>query len=297
VARRGSSLVVGGPGDEPLLLAGPPRHLTGRIDVHNHGEASVVLRDAGLRDPSGTLQLQPARHKLAPIVLRPDQGGSVPLSLAVDPATPPGVHDAELDLAGGTRSVQLHVAEVVDLAVLPRSLVVANRPGVAQRKQLTVANEGNVAFAIGDPGTVPLFDELRRSQVRRLLIEPLLDRKRPDVEALVVSLLAVVREDEETAPRLEVRIAGGPAELAPGETRLVELEITLQEGLPARGRYAGRIPVLTRDVDVVVVTSGGPVQATTPEAAPRRARRSPADAGKPARRAGGTTPARRGGRS
>lgn len=293
------SLVVGGSEDEPLVFAGPPGELTGRIHLHNPSDAKVVLRDAGLKDPSGTLRLSSARHALAPVVLRPDQGGSVPLSLAVHPATPPGEHTAELDLGGRTREVVLHVAEVFDLTVVPVSLVVANRLAETLTKQLIVTNDGNVAFTLADPGTVPLRDDLALDRVRRLAIEPLLGPEKPDLEALIVALLAVVHQEDARLGDLEVRIGGGPVELQPGETKDVTLEITLQDELPISGRYRGRVPVLTRNVDVIVVASGGPVQETGEDAAPKRRRRRAADAEKPARRgaAGAKKPARRGAKS
>jgi len=286
------SLVVGRSEDEPLVFAGPPSELTGLIHLHNPSDANVVLRDAGLKDPSGALRLPSARHVLEPVVLRPDQGGSVPLSLAVDPATPPGDHAAELDLGGRTRPVVLHVVEVLDLTVQPDTVVVVNRPGIEQRKRLIVANDGNVAFTLGDPGTVPLRDDVRRDRVRRFGLEPWLGREQPDLEALVVALLVAVREEEAGLGRLDVRIGGGPVELRPGETAAVELVITLQGDVPAGGRYRGRVPVLTQDVDVIVVASGGPVE----EEPPTRSRRQAAEAGRPARPSAGTQkPARRGG--
>lgn len=273
-------LVVGGSENEPVVFSGPPDELTARIDIHNPSKAKVVLRDAGLRDPSGALRLPTARQALDPVVLRPDQGESVPVSIAVDPTTPPGEHTAELDLGGRTQTVVLHVAEVLDLTVAPDVLVVVNSPGVAQTKRVVVSNEGNVPFALADPGPAVLRDDVPSGQVRRVAIEPFPGREEPDLEALVVAVLAVVREEERGQGRVEVTIRGGEVQLQPGETKPVDLEFTLQEELPAGGRYRARVPVLTRDVDVVVVTSGGPVK----EEAPKRRSRRTADTDKPKRR-------------
>src|SRR5437588_5902829 len=98
------SLVVGSSEDEPLVLAGPPGELTGQVRLHNPGDAKVVLRDAGIKDPSGVLRLPSARHPLEPTVLRPDQGDDVPLSISVDPSTPPGDYDVELEVGGRSRA-------------------------------------------------------------------------------------------------------------------------------------------------------------------------------------------------
>lgn len=277
-----SSLVVGGSEDEPLVLAGPPRELTGRIQLHNPGDAKVVLRDAGLKDPSGLLRLPSSRHSLQPLVLRPDQGGSVPISIAVDPATPPGGYRAELELAGRSQPVVLHVAEVFDLSVQPRSLVVVNQSGVPQKKRLIITNDGNVAFTLGDLGTVDLREDLPSNRVVRVAVESLLDHEKLDLQALVVALLAVAREEDGRLGSLQVLARDGQVELRPGETKAVELEITLQDELPLNRRYRGRLPVLTRDVDIVVVASATPVQEQTP----RRARQRAAGKKRPPRKGG-----------
>jgi len=268
-----SLVVVGASEDEPLVLSGPPGEIKGQIQLHNPGDAKVVLRDAGINDPSGVLRLPSARHPLAPFVLRPDQGGSVPLSIAVDPSTPPGDYHVELEVGGRSRQAVLHVHELFDLSVEPRTLVVANQTGSAQAKRLTVRNDGNVAFTIGDPGTVDLRDDMPRDRdVVRLTLEPLLNlnRDNPDLEALVVALLAAAREEPERVGSLAVRTRGGKIDVQPGETKAVELEITLEHELPPNRRYRGRLPILTRDVDVVVVASGGPVQGATPVRPPRK---------------------------
>jgi len=276
-ARR-ASLVVGGADDEPVVLSGPPRALTGRIALHNASDAKVVLRDAGLTDPSGVLRLPVARHRVAPLVLRPDQTGSLPLSIAVDPTTPPGEYSAELDVGGRSPAVVIHVAEDFNPTVRPRSLVIANRPGVEQAKQIIVSNDGNVPFTVGDPGSVELWDDARADRIRRLVVEPLSGHETVDLEAVVVAVLAAAREDQPRAGEAEVRLRDGPVELRPGETRALDATVTLAAELPDTGRFRGRMAVLTRDVDLIVVATGGPIVDEPP--APKRARRAPAGGGR-----------------
>jgi hypothetical protein len=267
------SLVVVSPENEPLVLAGPPKELSGRIDLHNAGDAKVVLRDAGLTDHSGLLRLPTERHTIETLVLRPDERGSLPLELAIDPTTPPGEYHAELDVGGRSRRVVLQVVEVVDLTVEPRSLVIENRRGAAQRKRLLVRNDGNVPFAVGDPVTVDLREDRPRDRGLRVALEPLVRRTKPDLDELVVALLAVAREEERLGS-VEAR-ADAQVEVRPGETAALELELTLIDELPATRRYRGRLPVVTRDVDVIVLVSGPAAEEPPPadEARPTRRRK------------------------
>jgi hypothetical protein len=277
------TLVVGGSEDEPLVLSGPPTDLTGRIELHNPSDAKVVLRDAGLRDPSGVLTLPTARAAVQPLVLRPDQGGTLPLAVAVDPATPPGEYSAEIEVGGRSRPVVLRVAEVFDLRVEPRRLVVLNRPGVAQTKRLVVTNEGNVPFTLGDPVTVDLRRDPPRERTLRVALEPFLRTEEPELKDLVVAMLAIAREEERLG---ELQVRGErQVEVRPGETTALDVEITLYDELPPTRRYRGVLPVLTRDVDVVVVPSRGPEPA---EKTPQRRRRTTTTTKRPPPKRGAT---------
>ena len=195
--------IIAAPEGEPLVLSGPPQDLTGRVELHNPGKVNVVIRDAGLNDPSGVLISRPLRHALPTFVLHPDQGRSLPLTVALDKKTPPGVYHVDLDLAGRSRSAVLNVTEVFDLRVQPKSFVVGNLAGMVQRKQFMVANEGNVAFTIGDIGQVDLKDDMVWDRTLRLAVEQIIDRTTLDIEELVVAVLRVARENAYRIPVLK----------------------------------------------------------------------------------------------
>jgi hypothetical protein len=274
--------IVAAPEDEPLVLSGPPGDLTGRVALHNPGDVNLVLRDAGLKDPSGVLTILPLRHTLPALVLRPDQGRVVPLRAAVDPATPPGEYHATLELAGRSRPAVLHVVEVFDLTIRPQSLVVVNRPGRAQRKRVVVTNRGNVTFSIGDLGDVELKDDMIWERAVRVAVEPWAGREDFKIEELVVAVLRVARDEAFRVGCLSVRSLAGQVDVAPGETAAIDLEITLREALPSNGRYRGRAALLTQDLELVVVSSSEPaVPAEKAEKAAAAPKKTPKRQGGP----------------
>jgi hypothetical protein len=264
VAEHVSYDIIVAPEGEPLVLAGPPGQLTGQVDLHNPGDVNVVLRDAGLSDPNGVLTTRSWRQSLSPLVLRPYQECRVPLTIAVDPTTPPGEYRAELELAGWSRPVVLHVVEVFALTVRPQLFVVMNIPGQPQRKRLIVTNEGNVAFSIGDIGDVNLEDDMISNRTVRVALESWSESVNPEIEGPVLALVRVGREGSYLADGLFVRTLGGKVDVAPGETTAIDLEITLRTELPHNSRYRGRAPLLTRDLEIIVVSSGGPVDGEAP---------------------------------
>jgi hypothetical protein len=244
------------PDDEPLVLAGPPRKLTGQIDLHNTGDASVVLRDASVHDPSGVLRARPGRQSFSPVVVRAHQQQRGPVSISLDPLTPPGEYHAEIEVAGGTRPVILHVTESIDVAVHPQSIVVLNQQG-AQRRRVVVTNEGNVSFAIGDLGDVDLENDLLPDRTR-LALEPVTQGVQPvarDLDGPVFVLVRLAPADAVRERGLSVRAHGPAVTVKPGDTAVIELDITVQAELPPNSRYRGRAALLTRDLEFVVVSS------------------------------------------
>src|SRR5262249_6776752 len=160
--------------------------------------------------------------------------------------------------------VVLHVAEVFALTIRPQSFVVMNLPGQPQRKRLIVTNEGNVAFAIGDIGSVDLEDDMLWDRPVRVALEAWREKTPAESAEPVLALIRVEREGSYLPDGLFVHTLSGKVDVAPGETTAIDLEITLRTELPRNSRYRGRAPVLTRDLDIVVVASGGPVDSEAP---------------------------------
>ncbi len=283
--------IVGVSEAEPILLTGPPGRLTGRVHLQNPRAVSLVFREPTLKDPSGVLIGRASRHAVGPVVLRPAQERTVALNLAVDPATPPGDYRAEVELMGQSRPALLRVAEVFDLTIQPDTLVIENRAGRPQHKRVIVTNDGNVPFKVGDLGDVELRDDVIWERDLRLVVQPWIRQDR-DADELCSALLALARERIPPVSQASVRVDGG-VPVRPGETATIDLEITLRDALPATGRFRGRAALLTEDLDIVVVSSGGHSHHEAPHRPARRAALTPpatrTESTKPTRKRGGRT--------
>ena len=111
---------------EPLVLVGPPREIRGEFLVRNPTERKIIVRQPVLKAAAtatgrttkaavaaakaGIVAL-PETVALRRIKVRAGQSRPVPLSLTLDPRTPPGTYQAELDIDGEQRSVVVHVTE------------------------------------------------------------------------------------------------------------------------------------------------------------------------------------------
>ncbi len=249
--------IVALPADAPIVLSGPPDRLTGRLALHNAGETRVVLRQAALRDVSGALGERPLQHSFHPVVLQPAQGRNMALRLAIDPSTPAGEYHCELEVAGRTRPAVLHVVETFSISVAPSVIVVENRPGEVQRKQLVVTNDGNVGVTVGDVGEVVLEDDLIWCRAGRAAVEPWSEKDDARLEELLVAILKAARDEAYRSENLLVRTVGGEVDLPAGATATVDLDVTVPERLHRNSRYKGVTPLFTEDLIFLVVPARG----------------------------------------
>jgi hypothetical protein len=287
MAQAAPVLFIGASANEPIRLAGPPRRLAGHVQLRNPQPVSLVLRDAGFSDRSARLAHMPARHVFAPVVLRPAEQRAVPLVIGIDPGTPPGEYDVDLDVMGQVRPAVLDVAETVALRVEPKRVVVTSDLVRPWTTHVLVTNEGNVPLPVGPVGEVDLRDDVAHVRDLRGVIAPLLADVPRNLDDFVAVLLAVLPPQGPVVGRLSVRAQGAPVELMPGRSVKLALEITLSQPLPAGGRYRGRVPVLTEDLEFVVVSPAGPAR----EAPPATAARQEPEEGH--QRAGAASPRRR----
>jgi len=277
-------LFAGASASAPIQLSGPPRRVAGQVSLRNPQARSLVLRDASFTDRSGRLAQLAERHTFAPVVLRPAEERAVHLVIGIDPTTSPGEYRVDIDVMGQVRPAVLNVAQSVALRVEPKRVVLMNELAGPWRAHVLVTNEGNVPLSINPVADVELRDDVVQVRDLRGVIAPLLLADLPrDLDDFVAVLLGVLPAQGPVVTHLSVRTDGAPVELAPGQSARLELEITPQERLPANGRFRGRVPVLTEDLEFVVVTPAGPAPMELPPRAdtpkqPVDTRRRPAKA-------------------
>ena len=252
------------PVDQPIILAGAPHELEGQLFLQNTGQERLTLRDLSVRQMATTRKVprvipEGVPFQLGSVTLEPGQQQRVSVNLSLDQYTPPGDYAAELEAAGETRSVIIHVVESIDLDLEPRELVLDNLPGETARKQVVVSNQGNVPLTIGDFGEILLDDDRHSQRVLHIFLDSIGAEPLP-LEEYAALLLRESRQVIDEAGALQVKCVGGPFVLNPGDTQAVELEITLPPRLVANRRYKGRAVIYTDNLDFVVVPPNVPTK-------------------------------------
>jgi hypothetical protein len=250
--------VLGMLGNKPLVLTGEPRRIRGRFNLTNTGDEQVVVRGAQLRTASKTKRrgAQPAlevNYPIHPIIVRPGRSRSVSVRMSIDPYTPPGEYEAELEVGGETTPIKLHVIEKVDLSIFPDRLIIRDAPGASVSKRIIVRNNGNVPVSIGEIGAVVLEDErLECRLVRRIVAALDSENEEAELEDHLRTAIAQAQSVFQQAGALRVRNRSGTVTIEPGSTEPIDLEIQLPNSLDRRTRYTGSVALYNSDLVFVI---------------------------------------------
>lgn len=224
--------------DAPIVLVGQPGSVRGEVRLRNDSRDRTVLRDGRLvgAEDGGRA------GKLRPIKLKAGETRTVPLTLHLDPTTPPGEYRHELEVGGLRREAVLRVVERVDLRLQPSSLRVENRPGQTVTRTVLLTNRGNVPLTLDRVDPVVLDDVLLDCRILRRALAAL-DEETGTFQEFLDELVRQAKRALDETGLLPVRLAAGSVELQPGEATAADLEIDLPSGLDPRAEYRGRVGV------------------------------------------------------
>jgi hypothetical protein len=219
---------------EPLVLAGPPSRLSGRLTVTNRTAERRTVR----REPIVGTDVE-AAGTISAIVL-PRTTSEVSVRASVGEKTPPGRYHAVVNILGEARPVELVVAEQSTVTIDPDRVELRAGAGpVATRVRVTGA--GNVASKIEVPATI----RLERFGLRQLLGEG----------------------PTEDAPTVAVSAKPASLALEPGQSALIGLRLEPPTELDAR--HVGRV-ALSGAAFRVVVEPGEPTPTARRTPRPRK---------------------------
>ena len=248
-------------GGRSLTLVGAPGQISHQLEFHNGGDQRAILRRAFFACPElEEVTGRRAGVQMPTVVLHPGHTRRVPVCITVPGHAPPGRYEGELIVAGEALGVVLHVVEEYDLDVAPAEVVLENAAGDRTVRQIVCTNRGNVPLWIGEIGAVVLDDELTTCRSLRAVTAAWPDEG-GEHDAVDRFVDLYVKEGwkkvVEHSGVLRVHTAGGPREIAPGETELVDLEITLPDRLEPRTRYTAVAPLYTTDLTFRIVPVRG----------------------------------------
>jgi hypothetical protein len=231
---------------EKIVLVGDPRRCQGVVQVHNPTKDKVRLRRLLLTTRARELMSacnEPGQIEVkvsGPLCAGETQGLRAIAKLPL--GTPPGVYEACIESPdGAARPVSIHVLERRAVKLSPPGSAYTVQAGTTFCARFSATNLGNVAVRI--PARVLV--ELHTADYGWSHYFHRAARARGE-EGHAAFLDAFVRGlSRQEPPTGRAKVVQGAGELAPQETRLLELSIALPKSLRNRRNYQGIVRIGT----------------------------------------------------
>lgn len=256
VAERSLGIACGA--DTRLLFAGPPNAVTGAIPLINETDTKLKLRSIGFR--SATLK-GPAGLPLQEVpfyaMLYPGEQASIPVTISLDPSTPPGEHQFELTIGKQTVAADALVEEVIDLRSTPTQLTILADSATTYTRRFIAENAGNVDIYGGAECKVPLFDT---EDVTSAVLAGINESDRSTVEAMIKNVLLHIGDLQAGT----VITRRDPVTLHPGEKIAADAHFELPPELKPLKHYRGDLQFFNTPLvlDIYTTASYGRKPAT-----------------------------------
>lgn len=240
---------------EPLVLVGAPDALQGTLRLANAGAERKALRDLRLTE------VKPKRGRgakaaaatpglsvdLPRVKLRAGASKTLPVTVALDSSTPPGVYSMSLPVDGTSHSAQVIVTEVVDLEISPAEVFLIGKKGAKIEKLMVFRNHGNVPVNIPAIGAVQIDLDLLHCRAQRETLKKLRDTDRTFDDVMRAMSLSYDAELESFTP---LKVKNDPITVAAGETVSQVWEYGIPGKMPAGVDATAVIQVLSETVTV-----------------------------------------------
>jgi hypothetical protein len=240
-------------GQGPFIFSGVPPMCVGNLELVNESDEKVrvrTIRVVGHKDHAVS-KLGLAELKVG-TRLGPRAHTRAPAFFLLDPHTPPGKYTADLSCGSQHEPIIVHVWEKPGLSVDPGVIRLRGAGGDVLTAAAVISNQGNVTETFRELALVFLEET---NWVQRSVVDAL--RETTAKDGYQGCLDRVVGELKGTLARpARVTLRNKVPELHPGETREIELEITLPAELLKGRTYFGSTAFMSARLNFNVECNG-----------------------------------------
>lgn len=252
--------------EDRLQFLGKPTLCLGHLHLHNRSDEKVRIKRIPLVESrlTGPADVSVSHLQLLARLL-PGTELQVRAQVLIPPHTPPGRYTAEALVGNIRKPVAIDVLESWDLAILPASLSL--KPHLGERPVLTVqlTNRGNMPWNIPRAAFAPLEGG---DGIHHNIFLSLTKTREPTFEAVLNDFVKRTRENE--VEPAKVKILSDADVLAPGETRELQLEISLPDSIKKNRRYRGVVQFDNAALQLNIEVIGNSVRTRKPHEKIRR---------------------------
>ena len=223
---------------EHMRFIGKPSSCLGNIHLRNRTDEKLRVKRIPL---SASKLAGPVKVLVRDLevfaVLPPGAEAHICCKIPLPPQTPPGKYSAQALMGEARKPVLVDVLESWDIALIPTELSLRPADGKRLVHTIQVTNHGNMPWEIHGAALAPLQE---KNGIHRNIFLSLKNCVKGGYEGVLNDFAA--RMKETVVEPAKIKIISKTAFLQPGETREMDLEISLPANVKRNRRYSGEVP-------------------------------------------------------
>lgn len=232
-------------GDNEIILSGPPTSLTGPVVLQNSTDEQIFIRDLPMMNAQNNTTAFPVHTTLQPGEIK-----SKNIYYSMDPSTPPGTYEMNLQIGDSKRNVKIIVHENLLVQISPQQVVLEGiDAGYQHTKQILFTNKGNIALTIPNIKHNTLTD---MDLICRNLSQAIRSNGDEGIQKTLDAFTKGLKKDITDWVDISITEAGQVVE--PGKTILLHLNITLPNDINKNFHYTGEIRMFDKSIRYTAIS-------------------------------------------
>lgn len=231
--------------DNEIILSGPPSSLRGAAVLQNSTQEKMFVRDLPMMSAQNNVTAFPVHT-----TLQPGETKSHDIFYSMDPQTPAGTYEMNLQVGNSVRKVTMIVHENLCVQLSPLKVVLVGAdPGLQHNREILFANKGNISVTIPNIKHNTLTD---MDLICRNLSQAVRSNGEEGIEKTLDAFTHGLKKDLTDWVDVSIRESGQAVK--PGETVLLHLSITLPKDINKNFQYTGDIRMFDKLIRYSVIS-------------------------------------------
>ena len=227
-----------------IVLTGPPSSLTGPVMLQNSTDEHVMIRTVPVMNSKQGITSLPLKTSL-----KPGETRSHNIRYAMNPFTPAGTYEMNVQLGNENKKVKMIVHEHLDVQLSPQSIVLVGMDaGQQHTKEIMLSNRGNIAVTVPTIKHNTLTD---MDLVCRNLSKAIRAKGDEGIEKTLDEFTRTVKKDLGDWVDIAIREAGQV--IQPGQSLLLHVTISIPNDANKNYHYNGEIRMFDKYIKYTIV--------------------------------------------
>ena len=230
--------------EDEIILSGTPSSLHGPVTLHNSSDEHVFIQELPMKNAKNAAGIFPVNTSLKPGEVRIQN-----VHYPMDPVTPPGTYNMNVQMGNTNKNVKMIVHESLSIQLSPQKIIlVGAEPGKVHTKEVLLSNKGNIAVTVPTikHNTVTDMDLICRNLSKAI-------RAKGDegFDKTMDEFTRNVKKD--IGDWVDVSIKEADQVVQPGKSLLLHIDITIPKDVNQNYHYTGDIRIIDKELHYEVI--------------------------------------------